>query len=251
VRRPLAFPLLLLAATAWAQDAKVAFLTKQLATTRDPRVRAQTAVILGNTGSPAAVQPLCAALKDEESLVRSAAATALASVKRPEALACLNAALSDPNPEVQAALKRAIEASAAAPIPPLATAISEGALYISMDPVLDKIGGLPPEVTELASKLTREKLGSLGAAFAPAGETRAQASVAVKAKKLKGYLLKLNLLPSGGTGLKLEMLVLTYPEQALQGTWNVKAGGSTQYDKLLKVMVPRIVDDAATDLEWK
>lgn len=244
---------MLVAATAWAQDAKVAFLTKQLATTRDPRVRAQTAIILGNTGSPAAVQPLCAALKDEESLVRSAAATALSAVKQPEALGCLKAALGEENPEVRAALKRAIDAAAApaAVGAPGLGNVAEGALYISMDPVLDKVGGLPPEVTALASQLTREKLGSLGAAFAPSGETRAQAATAVKAKKLKGYLLKLNLLPNGGSGLKLEMLVLTYPEQALQGTWNVKAGGSTQYDKLLKVMVPRIVDDAANDLEWK
>ena len=72
----------------------------------------------------------------------------------------------------------------------------------------------------------------------------------IKAKKLRGYLLRVNLLPNASNGLKLEILVMTYPEQSLQGTWNVKASGA-KYESLLKVMVPRVIDDASLDLEWK
>jgi hypothetical protein len=50
--------------------------------------------------------------------------------------------------------------------------------------------------------------------------------------------------------LKIEMLIMTYPEQALKGSWNVKAAGGKP-ESLIKAMVPRVVDDAASDLEWK
>jgi hypothetical protein len=59
-----------------------------------------------------------------------------------------------------------------------------------------------------------------------------------------------NLLPSASNGLKLEILVMTYPEQSLQGSWNVKASGA-KYENLLKAMVPRVIEDASEDLEWK
>ena len=61
----------------------------------------------------------------------------------------------------------------------------------------------------------------------------------------------MQLLPgSSDKGLKVEMLIMSYPDQALKGSWSVNAAGGKQ-EKLIKAMVPRVVDDAAKELEWK
>lgn len=225
--------------SALAQDARVTFLAKQLKAAKDPRVRAQTIVILGGTGKPEAVPALCDALKDEEVIVRTASANALGDLHTTEAVACLKGALGDRDASVKAAIQRAIDARPIAP----------GSLYVSIEAINDKIG-VPPEVTALANELLKQKLTSIGASLAPEGETKPQAATVIKAKKLRGYLLRVNLLPNASNGLKLEILVMTYPEQSLQGSWNVKASGA-KYESLLKVMVPRVIDDASLDLEWK
>lgn len=226
-----------------AEDARVTFLSRQLASTRDPRVRAQTVLLLGQTRSAAATPPLCEALKDVEPVVRTAAAGALGELGDDAAVACLRAHQAEPDAAVRAAVTRALAAGAAGP--------AAGGLYVSLEPVQDKVGGLPAAVVELAEKVMRDKLTALGASFAPAGEDKKSAAALIRAKKLKGYLLRMQLLPGASEkGLKVEMLVMTYPEQALKGTWNVKASGGKQ-ESLIKAMVPRVVDDAANDLEWK
>ncbi len=238
--RPALFLVLcLVGSPALAQDARVAFLAKQLKSAKDPRVRAQTVVILLGTGSPAAVVPLCAAMKDEEVIVRSAAANALGELHLPDALDCLKAALTDKDASVRTAVQRGLDFK---PIVP-------GGLYVSIEAINDKVG-VPAEVSQLANALLKEKLTSIGASFAPEGESKPQAATIIKAKKLRGYLLRVNLLPNATNGLKLEILVMTYPEQSLQGSWNVKASGA-KYESLLKLMVPRVIDDASEDLEWK
>lgn len=238
----------LVAANVSAQDAKITFLIKQLSTAKDPRLRAQTCTILGKSGSPYAVAPLCGALKDGEAIVRSAAAGSLGELHLPEAIACLKSALGESDNAVRNALERALKepAVAIAPTPNVA----QGSLYIAIDPVTDKVGTLPPDVVSLAEGLIREKVTSLGAALAPAGENKSAAQTLINKHGLKGYLLRTNLLPNGTSGLKIEILIMTYPDQALQGSWNVKAAGG-KYEAQLKAMVPRVVDNAAADLEWK
>lgn len=224
-----------------AEDQRVTFLSKQLSGAKDPRVRAQTALLLGQTGSDAAVPSLCGVLKDPESIVRSAAAAALGELRTAAALSCLRSALGEADPGVRAAMERAINAGAVTP----------GGLYLQIDPVEDKIGDLPAAILELADKLLRERLSTLGASIAPQNEDRRSAASLIKSRKLKGYALRMQLLPgSSDKGLKVEMLIMTYPDQALKGTWNVKAAGGKQ-ESLIKAMVPRVVDDAAKDLEWK
>jgi hypothetical protein len=217
----------------------VAFLAKQMKSAKDPRVRAQTVVILAGTGSPAATGPLCEALRDLEVIVRTAAANALGELHQPNGIECLKAALKDSDPSVRQAIQRAIDFKPVIP----------GGLYVSIESINDKVG-VPAEVTRLADDLLRQKLSSIGATFAPQGESKPQAATLIKAKKLRGYLLRVNLLPSASNGLKLEILVMTYPEQSLQGSWNVKASGA-KYENLLKAMVPRVIEDASEDLEWK
>lgn len=233
----------LISVAAHAEDARVQLLIKQLASTKDPRVKAQTALLLGRTGSEEAVPPLCGLVKDPESVVRSAAASSLGEIRTDAAVACVKAAMAaESDTGVKAAMEKATQGGA----------VAAGALYLQVEPVQDKVGDLPNDLVQLAEKTMREKLtNTYGAAFAPPNEDKKSAATLIRAKKLKGFQLRMQLLPgSSDKGLKVEMLIMTYPEQALKGTWNVKAAGGKP-ESLIKAMVPRVLDDAAGDLEWK
>ncbi|MFZ5446205.1 MAG: HEAT repeat domain-containing protein [Myxococcota bacterium] len=224
-----------------AEDARVTFLQKQLSGAKDPRVRAQTLLLLGQTGSDSAVSVVCGAMKDPEAVVRTAAATALGELRTESSIACLKAVSGETDSSVRAAMDKALAQGA----------VTAGALYLQVEPVQDKVGDLPGELVALAEKVMREKLNGYGANFAPPNEDKKSAASLIRAKKLKGYQLRMQLLPgSTEKGLKVEMLIMSYPEQALKGTWNVKAAGGKP-ESLIKAMVPRVVDDAAADLEWK
>ncbi len=204
-------------------------------------MRAQTVQLLGQTGSEAAVGPLCSVLgKDPEPVVRSVAANALGDLRLPTAAACLAARTDERDPVVKSVLERA---RALGPV-------ASGALYVSLAPVEDKVGGLAAPLIELADQALRDKLASMNAVLAPPTEDKRQAAAIVRARNLRAYLLRLQLSP-GETerGLKVELLVMSYPEQSLKGSWNVKAVGGKP-DTLIKLMVPRVLDDAANDLEW-
>ncbi|MEW5740666.1 MAG: hypothetical protein AB1938_17190 [Myxococcota bacterium] len=136
---------------------------------------------------------------------------------------------------------------AALPAPAPAAPASTGGLYMNVEP-----GTAPnPEAGKQADSELKDKLTALGATFAPAGEDKKAALSVIKAKHLKGYQLRMQLAEGeGGKGLKVELLVMSYPEQALKGNWTVKAAGGKQ-EKLIHAMVGRVVDDAAGDLDWK
>ena len=232
----------LLSASAIAEeDARVTYLIKQLAGAKDPRVRAQTVLLLGQTGSDSAVAPACGALKDAESVVRSAAASALGEIRSEAAIACLQAAMGETDPGVRAAMMKAVALGA----------LASGGLYLQVEPVQDKVGDLSSDLMALADKLMREKLFSMGAKIAPQNEDKKSAASLIRARKLKGFQLRMQLLPgTTDKGLKVEMLIMSYPEQALKGSWSVKGAGGKQ-ESLIKAMVPRVVEDAAKELEWK
>jgi HEAT repeat protein len=228
---------LLLAASAYGEDARVKILKKQLSSAKDARLRAQVCTLLGKTASPDAVAPLCDALNDGDALVRSAAAGGLGELKAPDGVTCLKSAKDDPD----SAVRKAVELALAANRPP-------GGLYVAID--LSKSEVNAGDVLGLARDLLKKELAGMGATLAPEGETDSQASAAISKGNFKGYLLQANLKPNGSTGLKLEILIMTYPGKALQGTWNVKAAGG-KHEAQLKAMVPKVVTDAAYDLDWK
>jgi len=243
VLRPgLFFALCLCSVAAHAEDARVTFLSRQMAGAKDARLKAQTVLLLGQTGSESAVAMVCGALKDNEPVVRSAAASALGELSNDAALACLKGRQGETDSGVRAAIEKAIAQGA----------IASGALYLQVEPIQDKVGDLPGNVVQLAERVMREKLlNSYNATFAPVDEDKKSAASLIRARKLKGFQLRMQLLPgSSEKGLKIEMLIMTYPEQALKGSWNVKAAGGKP-ESLIKAMVPRVVDDAASDLEWK
>lgn len=224
-----------------AEDARVAIFVKQLTTSKDVRVRAQIVLLLGQTASEAAVRPLCATLKDPEPVVRSASAKALGDLRLAAARACLDSRKDEPDATVRSELEKARAQPTVEP----------GALYLSLAPVEDGGGGLAPALLELADRSLREKVTAMKAVVAPLVEDQRQVASFVRARNLRAYQLRLQLAP-GATerGLRVELLILTYPDQSLKGSWNVKAGGGKP-ESLVRLMVPRVVDDAATDLEWK
>jgi hypothetical protein len=230
---------LLSAAPALGQDARLNYASKQLATASDPRIRVSSALLLGRSNNPAAVAPLCNALKDAEAVVRSAVAGALGELaKFPDSIACLKSAPKDSDASVRAAIARALEAAG--------PALPAG-LAIAIEPVIDKVGSLSPEVLTLADGLIREKVQAMGATIVPAVDPKGGKP---PARGAKAFQLRAQLTPGDDKSLKLEILVMTYPDLALQGSWNVKAKGGKP-ESLLKKMVPVVVDNAANELEWK
>jgi hypothetical protein len=243
VVRPALFLLLLTAVArpALAQDARVEFLDRQLKGATDPRVRAQTLLLLGKTSSAAAVPSLCTALKDPDGVIRGAAATGLGDLRLPQSVACLKAALPAASADERPQIEHALELGA----------VESGSLYLALDPVEDKQAGLSEGAVALANKVLREKLAGMGATFAPPNEAKQAASALVRQRNLKSYALKVQFSPgASANGMKVEMLISTYPEQSLKGSWNVKASGPKP-ESLIKAMVPRLIDDAAGDLDWK
>ncbi|MBF5044722.1 HEAT repeat domain-containing protein [Aggregicoccus sp. 17bor-14] len=223
-------------------DGRIAYLSRQLERAKDPRVRAQSALVLGATEDPEALQPLCRALADPSELVRAAAARSLGTLGEPGGLDCLHARPSDPDAEAERARKEALGAlQAARDRPPR--------FYLAFAGVADKSGQLDAALTQLAEARLRRKLASLGALLAPADESKANAKSVLKKRRLKGYRLSAEVLPGPGGGLKLALLCMTYPEQSLLGQVEVKASGAKPAD-LLKALAPRAVDEAAQTFEW-
>ncbi|MBI3182653.1 MAG: HEAT repeat domain-containing protein [Myxococcales bacterium] len=239
MRSSVALFALVAAPLAFGSDARVEFLSKQLSSASDARVRVNAAVGLGALGVPAAIPPLCSALRDPEPVVRSASAKALEELADPGAVPCLKARRVDSSPEARQAIERAI-ASLEAP----------KTLYLALEPVQDESGKLAKDDIATCESLWRGELGKLGASFAPHGESKAQAQSVIRSKKLKAFMLRPKLAAVDGGALEMKVMVLTYPDQAIKSNHKVKAKGGKPV-ALLKVMVPKMVQDVAEEHEWK
>lgn len=242
MRLPLAL-LLLLAAPLAARaepDPRIAYLTRQLKTGSDPRVRAQAALVLGRSGETDAMAPLCDGLRDPSEVVRSAAARALEQLGELDAITCLGAASGDRSGEVRKAVAHALgELRSVRDRKPL--------FYISLQPV--KLPGhLGPELARTADERLKRHLLSLGTRWAPRGESRTAARHVLEKERLRGFLLVPELQDAGGGGVRLKMLCMSYPDQNLLGEVDVKAAGGKPAE-LVKVLAPRAVSEAAEIFE--
>jgi len=223
-------------------DGRIAYLSRQLERGKDPRVRVQSALVLGATEDPGALAPLCKALGDASELVRAAAARSLGTLGEVSALDCLQSRPKDADAEAQHAREEAVHAlKAARDRPPR--------FYLAFSGLKDKTGQLDAALTQLAEARLRRKLASLGALLAPADESRAGAKSVLKKRRLKGYRLSAEVHPGPGGGLRLALVCMTYPEQSLLGQVEVKASGARPAE-LLKALAPRAVDEAAQTFEW-
>jgi hypothetical protein len=226
---------------AHAADGRMAFLKKQLEKGKDPRLRSQAALLLGASGEAEALKPLCGALADPDAVVRSAAARALEALADPKGVACLQARANDPDPAAKASIAKSLGALKG-------LAGKKPTLYVSLPAVESQGGAVAADVLTLAHDRLRAGLAAKGAALAPEGEAKAAAHQVMKARKLKGYYVRVRLEPVGNS-LKLNLLCFTYPENALLGEVNVKASGARPAD-LVKALVPRALDEAAETFDW-
>jgi hypothetical protein len=240
-------------------EPSVAYLTEQLRTSDDSRVRTQAALALGKSGDDAAVSPLCGALSDSNASVKVAAAAALGKLGKPAGLPCLRAAQAK---ETTANVKAQIEKSIAA----LGTAGSSGSggspspsspssppppaadtkYYVAIQ-VTNKTSRPAAEVDAIVRAAIQDKLlAKKGYAVAPKSETAAQGGQIVKSKKLKGYFLIATVEAPvyGGSDLTqvVRVTMWSYPEKSLQAEFAPKltqsgtSKGDTQSETLLMKM---------------
>ena len=206
-------------------EPKTGFLTQQLKTSDDFRVRTQAALALGATGDDAAVKPLCDALGDDNAMVKQSAAAALGKLGKAGGHACLKTALAKETaagPKKQ--MQKALDALAGfAPPPPPGP---DSKYYVSID-ISNKSKRSADEVDSIVRSAMQSKLlRQTGYAVAPKGESSADAGKIVKSKKLAGYYLLASVEPPVYDGGNLTQVVRvsmwTYPTKALKGEFAPK-----------------------------
>lgn len=225
--------LLLFARTASA-DPRTDVLVKKLKESDDWRVKMQAALALGASGDPAAVQPLCGALKESRGEVRTASAAALGKLKKKEGSACLKSAKGG---ERDASVKAQIDQSIAdidggGDTPP---AIGANTKYYVAIQITNKTGRSDADLDKVVrSAATAKLLAASGYAIAPKSETPKQGGDLVKAKKVKGLLLIEAIdAPSysgGKVSVSVSSTIWTYPDKSLKATipgkYTVDAAGN-------------------------
>jgi hypothetical protein len=234
--------LLLLAFPALAQvDARVAFLTKQLEKGKDPRARAQAALVLGATEEPEAVRPLCTGLQDTSEIVRASVAKGLATLKEVSAIECLKAH-KEADAATLVAIREAIQALEAFKSRP-------PRLYVAFEGIKDKTGTIPADLLKVTEERLKRRLVHSGALLAPAKESKKTAQGVLKKHGISGFRLSAEIHPWEGGGVRLALICLSYPDLALLGQVDVKAGGAAPAD-LLKALVPKAIEEVAETFEW-
>ncbi len=226
-------------ATAARADGRLTYLVRQLEKATDPRLRAQSALLMASTQDKAAVEPLCKALGDPSELVRAAVARAMEQLSEASAQPCLKAHENDGSPDVQSAVKRAL----------VALTPRRPELYIALLPVQAKSTKVGADLLKLAEERLKAKLSTLGSLFAPPDENKSAARSFIKGKGLKGYALKVEIDETPTGGLRMNVLCWTYPDQALQGQVSVKASGGQPAD-LIRALAPKAIEDAADTFDW-
>jgi bacterioferritin-associated ferredoxin len=223
-------------------DSRTASLSKQLGQGPEPRARSQAALGLGSSDDPEAVKPLCGGLKDPDQQVRAAAAQALGKLKEVAGLECLKARKGETDAAAQAAIKASMQT-----LQELKNQTPR--VYVHFAGVKDKTGELKPEVVKFAEARMKRKLTQLGAQLAPAKESKSAAQGVLRKHGIHGFRVQAEIHPTESGGLLVRMVCIGYPDQALLGDVEVQASGAKPED-LLKVLAPRIVEEAADTFEW-
>lgn len=239
---PVVLLLLLWTVPAWASsiDPRVAYLTRQLRTAQDARVRAQAALVLGKSEEVAALPPLCEGLKDESGVVRGAAARGLEELQELDAIPCLQGALEDRDPSVRTAATKAYKSL---------TTIRDRQpwLYVAMRP-MKVADSFDAELGPMAEARLKRRLGDLGVRWVPDAESKAAAKKVLAKQKLMGVVLMPELVAHGDKGLRMKVLCLSYPDERLLGQVEVKASGGRPVD-LVKALVPHAITQMADIFE--
>lgn len=235
--------LLVCPATVLAQtDPQTASLGKRLKQGAEPPHRIQAARLLGESEDPEALQPLCAGLEDPEGEVRAAAAGGLEKLGELGGLECLEARKDEPDAAAKAALESALGTLRALKARP-------PKFYVMLGEVKDTTGTLSPELVKATAARMRRKLAQVGAWLAPEKEGEAAAKGVLRKHGINGFRVQAEIHPTESGGLLVRMVCIGYPGQELLGDVEVQASGAKPED-LLKVLAPRIVEEAADTFEW-
>lgn len=232
-----------------------------LANDEDFRVRTQAALALGASKSERAVMPLCGALGDANTTVRTASAAALGRLALAQGEQCLEARLgSESSDVVKAAIGKALETIRNGGVDNAEPAFgTDSKFYISIGKTTDKTGRGTPEVdrivrTSMAAKI-RETSGFV---LAPRGEEVADAKRRLAAHAgVKGFFLSPGVLPpdyaGGNLKVKIEVAMLSYPEKNLIGSYSVNLtepgvsqGSTDNENELIRMAAERAADKFAT-----
>jgi hypothetical protein len=225
-----------------AADERLTLVLGQLHTAKDPRLRAQAALLLAHFKASDALEPLCGALDDTSALVRGSAAKALGSLKAPEAAACLTRHKGDADAEVKAEVAEALAA-----VQPRA---APARIYVALGKIYDKSGKLSPSAVALAEKELRSGLAAAeGVLVAPKDESKAASDEIIRKKNLRGFLLNVALEATPDGSVRMDVLCLSFSERQLLGQLSVGAKGAGAED-LIQALVPALVQRAAKTLDW-
>jgi hypothetical protein len=230
----------LLGGTAGAdEDPRLVFLSRQLSSAVDPRVRAQAALTLGTTEAPGALGPLCAALADPVPLVRAAVARSLPELHDLAALDCLGAHSTDPAPDAQGEIHRSLA---------LLRKVKDRARTVNVwvDPVRDP--STPPLGEVLCSEARTRLVKRLS--WSGARSDAVESAPRVGPRGTPAFLLQPTLQRADGGALVMAAVCLTWPSKQILGEVRVKGSGGAPLD-LIRALVPRLIEDAASTFEWE
>ncbi len=223
-----------------APDGRLEFARGQLTAAKDPRVRAQAALVLAAVKSPQAVPLLCEALSDASPLVRAAVARALGSVGGALALGCLRQHReADPSAraEVSAALA-SLEAKA------------RPRIYVSLGTIQSWAGDPGSGAAAAAERELYAALAKTeGVLVAPKGETREAANEVIRRGSLRAYQFSVSLKAEPGGVVSMDVLFLRYPDRTMLEEVELGAQGGDP-ETLIRLLAPRAVERAAKMLEW-
>jgi len=221
--------------SAWGADARVDYLSKQLAEARDLRLKMQLIVALGAISQESVVVPLCGVLQDKEPLIRQAAIKSLSRMHYFSRLPCLESALADANAAVRDEAMRALKQAARR---------LSGYWFVIADAESSprKNSGDPDST---ARHILQAKLSGMGAHVASE-----KARVFRRIPMDKRYKLHVQAFQNEEL-MRLEMLVMTFPAQSLKANFSVQARGkSVSVSKVLEKMVQRLLEEAGQEMKW-
>jgi len=203
-------------------------LKEKLLKAEDFRVRTQAALALGSTESERAVSPLCLGLKDANDTVRAAVAAAMGKLQRGGADCLKNRLKEEKADNVKKMIEKAIKLIEEAAAGPAIAASTK--YYVAVGKTDDQSGRGGTEVDALVRSTMKKAASSIsGCVLAPDGESGEQAKRRMrKNEKVSGYYLAPRIYKpeySGGQlKVKLDLLMFSYPDRALQGSLTREAG---------------------------
>jgi hypothetical protein len=220
----ISFVLVFTTGTSFA-DERLELLAKHLVTEKDPRIRAQSALLLGTLGNAASAEHLCSALQDHDFLVRMSATKALEKLAVPKGFQCLLENLEKASPDLQKEIHHILSTTRARSVPYFVLKFISKSVDASVGQFAEQ---------ELSKALLIKGMVSSSSQASP---------------EFEGFELLVVLQGFSNGALSMSILCSTYPKRVLQGETHVKASGSKP-ESLLRALIPKLVENADRQFNW-